>query len=495
MTARDDIKALGERIGKSIIGQQSMVERILLGLLANGHLLVEGLPGLAKTRAVKSLAAEMTRWLPFPILLLIAGHCLAAEPFARVAIEDKGTIVPGQQLRLDVTVFAPDFFTSPPQFPLFDVPGAVVTLPDERAQNVVETLDGIQYSGIRRVYAIVPETSGYFSLPPVNIELGYSVDGKAINGEARMPAFGFTVTADGGRAGKTLTFAARNLSLDQSFDRDPASLKVGDALVRSITVFAEDTQAMMIPAVDVGNAPGMKQYTPTSRIDDNVSVGRMIGSTRIQTITYTVDTAGSFVIPEISYAWHDLDGHREAIATLSSTKVTVTPALLPGDAIVPTAEVDASRAPVWPRLEFAIACFFMAAVLGWTGWRLRYHFFSLLERWRTTYRNSDSTALRNLISTIRAARPRDVDAALRRWAHRKGFRSLEEWSADDKSLRYYSENLQRLVYGDGNGVLDREALAKSVIFAHRTKTATHTRRSHLPALNPVETDTINSQLR
>jgi MoxR-like ATPase len=59
MSAREDILQLGQRIGKSIIGQEAMVERLLLGLLANGHLLVEGLPGLAKTRAIKSLAKNL----------------------------------------------------------------------------------------------------------------------------------------------------------------------------------------------------------------------------------------------------------------------------------------------------------------------------------------------------------------------------------------------------------------------------------------------------
>ena len=59
MAVRDDIIALGQRIGESIIGQDTMVERLLLGLLANGHLLVEGLPGLAKTRAIKSLARNL----------------------------------------------------------------------------------------------------------------------------------------------------------------------------------------------------------------------------------------------------------------------------------------------------------------------------------------------------------------------------------------------------------------------------------------------------
>lgn len=73
MAHREDIQALGKRIGQSIIGQEAMIERLLLGLLANGHLLVEGLPGLAKTRAIKSLAknleAELSRIQFTPDLL------------------------------------------------------------------------------------------------------------------------------------------------------------------------------------------------------------------------------------------------------------------------------------------------------------------------------------------------------------------------------------------------------------------------------------------
>ncbi|MGI9627202.1 MAG: AAA family ATPase [Longimicrobiales bacterium] len=59
MSARSQIRALADRVSESIIGQEHMVERLLIGLLANGNLLVEGLPGLAKTRAVKALAQEL----------------------------------------------------------------------------------------------------------------------------------------------------------------------------------------------------------------------------------------------------------------------------------------------------------------------------------------------------------------------------------------------------------------------------------------------------
>ena len=56
MTALEQILELKKRVSESIIGQEHIVERLLIGLLANGNLLVEGLPGLAKTRAVKALA-------------------------------------------------------------------------------------------------------------------------------------------------------------------------------------------------------------------------------------------------------------------------------------------------------------------------------------------------------------------------------------------------------------------------------------------------------
>ncbi|MGD9763680.1 MAG: AAA family ATPase [Candidatus Binatia bacterium] len=47
---------LREEVGKVLVGQRYVVDRLLVGLLANGHILLEGVPGLAKTLAVKTLA-------------------------------------------------------------------------------------------------------------------------------------------------------------------------------------------------------------------------------------------------------------------------------------------------------------------------------------------------------------------------------------------------------------------------------------------------------
>src|SRR3569832_2046773 len=65
-----DIKEINEKIqresafvdlltmemSKVIVGQKYMIERLLIGMLSNGHILLEGVPGLAKTLAIKSLA-------------------------------------------------------------------------------------------------------------------------------------------------------------------------------------------------------------------------------------------------------------------------------------------------------------------------------------------------------------------------------------------------------------------------------------------------------
>lgn len=70
ITNAEDIKALNERIqqaagfvdrieaeiGRVIVGQNYMVSRLLVGLLSNGHVLLEGVPGLAKTLSIKSLS-------------------------------------------------------------------------------------------------------------------------------------------------------------------------------------------------------------------------------------------------------------------------------------------------------------------------------------------------------------------------------------------------------------------------------------------------------
>ena len=53
------IPALREQVSHVVVGQKYLVDRLLLGLLANGHILLEGVPGLAKTLTVKTMAGAI----------------------------------------------------------------------------------------------------------------------------------------------------------------------------------------------------------------------------------------------------------------------------------------------------------------------------------------------------------------------------------------------------------------------------------------------------
>ena len=56
------IDLLIPEVNKVIVGQKYMIERLLIGLLGRGHILLEGVPGLAKTLAINTLSQVSTRY-------------------------------------------------------------------------------------------------------------------------------------------------------------------------------------------------------------------------------------------------------------------------------------------------------------------------------------------------------------------------------------------------------------------------------------------------
>src|SRR5690606_40256268 len=91
-----DIRALNDKIQKEssfvelltmemdkvIIGQKHMTERLLIGLLSNGHILLEGVPGLAKTLAINTLAdRKSTRLNSSHVKISYAVFCLKKKKY------------------------------------------------------------------------------------------------------------------------------------------------------------------------------------------------------------------------------------------------------------------------------------------------------------------------------------------------------------------------------------------------------------------------------
>ncbi|WP_431673513.1 hypothetical protein [Rhizobium leguminosarum] len=427
--------------------------------------------------------------LPATLFWVFAcGQAIAAEPFGRAAIEGAEGIIPGQQVHVVVDIFAPDFFTSPPQYPLFEVPAALVTLSDDRAQNLVQTIADVQYSGIRRSYVIVPEKPGSFMLPEIAIDLGYSANGSAIKAQVRVALPSFDVSAAPNQAASP--FAARNLTVSQSFDRSPADLKAGDAVVRTIVIFAEDTQAMLIPPVDLGRAAGVAQYVKPPSLTDGVEqrgIGRSVetGSTRTETVVYTASAEGSFQAPPVSYQWFDLDAHAAATATLPAVNIVVAKA-------PSTERIDPKFDPpgedqgknAWPVVLLscvaALACF--VAVVAWQrGSAIR----AWAERRRMSRRNSPRRRLRRLQTIIRVGPDPAIYRALQDWSGSLGFRSVADWAEAQGNPRLSAQViiLERRLFRSRDMQLDRGKFADAITLAATNKG--RARKSALPDLNPV----------
>jgi len=54
--AAQHVDAMRQEIGKALVGQEAVIEEVLIALLAGGHVLIEGVPGLGKTLLVQALA-------------------------------------------------------------------------------------------------------------------------------------------------------------------------------------------------------------------------------------------------------------------------------------------------------------------------------------------------------------------------------------------------------------------------------------------------------
>jgi hypothetical protein len=359
-----------------------------------------------------------------------------------------------------------------------------VTLPDERASNFTETVDGVQYSGIRRAYAIIPQTAGSFAISDIEVDLGYSADGHPTKTTVKVPSVAFAVSAAAAHAAGTTPFVASGLTLEQSFDRDLRSLKVGDALVRTITISAGDTQAMAMPPVAAGTTEGLRQYTKAPRIEDGVSEGRDTISQRTETYVYTAEKSGSFVVPAIAYPWFDPTEHLAKTATLPSVQLVIADATSE-TAIRPTPDKAGRESPWIRRRKIAAGILAALAVLAvaYVARPVPSALARMVAQARLRRSASLGHRLRLLRQTIVTAPEKEVYQGLHDWSRSLGYRTLEAWAADGSGdLERQVAALSEGLFGSGRKQLDRRALARNVVI--RSRVSGHA-ASALPPLNPT----------
>ncbi|AQV93865.1 hypothetical protein BJN34_08175 [Cupriavidus necator] len=446
-----------------------------------------------------------------PLVLLMAALLLpmlaraAGGPIVRVEVGAKQPVLVGQQIGIDVTILAPNFFLSAPSFPVLQVPGAIVTMPDERALNTTETIDGVAYAGIRKSYAFTAEQDGDFQLPQATIRFTYAGDdGAPREGRVTLPATpiragaGGTVTP-GGTAGRPLLPVARLTvaqALDHAADDGAVRLHAGDALVRTVTTFAPQTQAMMIHPPHAAAPRGVRVFSADPRLSDHAQGAPGPGGTRVDAITYVFERTGTYTLPAVTVDWIDPATRKPAKSEAPAVKVVVAAARTAG-ALAPggpsAGALPGEGGLPWRSLLWGAGVLLAVLAAGLLWWRLRPHLARLRQRLAERRRARAEGADARLAATLQACQAGAAAAAsqaLGAWTRTAHGTTPAAWAegVGDAALADAVTGLQRHLYGamPAQAAWDGKALAQALQRHARTAPAPAHRQAvrALPPLNP-----------
>lgn len=398
------------------------------------------------------------------------------QPQVRVHIPE-GEHIAGQPIDMDVDVLVPNFFMAPPQFPVIDIPGAIVTLSDERAVNFNDTVDGVAYSGIRRTYRVVPQQAGSFALPPARIPFGYAATpGTSTPGSVTLPPLRFTATAPAGAETGSGLVPTAPLTITQTVDPDPATLKAGDSLTRTVTILAPGLPAMAIPPPDFTVPAGAKLYPHDPVLSDAGGNGR-----RVDRVIYVFPQAGAYALPEITVDWYDSAARKAETARAPALTVQVAVAA-PATTAIPPETPPAARAASLDWRKFATVA--AAAVVLLAGVLLLIRALRCIQRFLDEKRQARAESEPAYFHrALAACRSNDPVAA---------YRALDAWLRRSPTARAdlgrpvlageYAE-LERTLFGRKAGVFAAwrgDGLAAALSEARQHRHSSQVR--HLPAL-------------
>jgi hypothetical protein len=446
------------------------------------------------TRRIVPVACFLLAWA--------ASAFAAGKPVVRVAFQPSGSVVVGQQVKLTVTILVPNFFLSAPDWPVLDVDGAVVTMPEDVMPHLTETIDGDSYAGVQKLYVITPQQDGEIRLSAVAIHFKYSaVPGQPpVDGVVTLPVAHFTAAwPEGARIDAGVLPVAR-LTVQQAVDRRGTSFKAGQTLTRTITTIAANTQPMMILPPEVTAPDGVRIYEKDPVLSTDLGVhGELNAGRRVDRVTYLFEKPGHYTLPAVEYPWFDAAAKKRMTATAPAIVVDVAPdasvvPVIPPEAPPPTPPPPAASPwIVWkkrlPLIGEGLAALIVAIWLARRLWP-RYRAWSTARR--IERKESEAAYFAHFETACSRGDPSRAYAALARWAWRTDHLSIASFCAVLGSDAFSDEvsTLERRLFAHAtsasqwSGTTLRRTAADArrrwlSTRAHRTR-----HRSSLPALNP-----------
>jgi len=267
------------------------------------------------------------RWLCAVCLAVSALFVLSAhadEPpktMIRAHLEPAGNVVAGTQVKLVVDVLTTTWLTDAPDWPLFDMPGAIVTLPDEQARNLSETIGDERWFGVSRAYRIAPQAGQRYTVPSFVIHV---LPGGATGPVAlHTPSLTFVATVPPGAEGMAVFFPTSGLSVSQKIEPSPSHLQVGDTITRTITQRATATESILIPPAPLKEVDGLKRYMRPAQTSDDLQGSRgLVAGVRTDSAMYVVNRSGHIELPAIEIEWWNTTAHRREHVSLPAISLS-----------------------------------------------------------------------------------------------------------------------------------------------------------------------------
>jgi hypothetical protein len=273
---------------------------------------------------------------------------------------DPPRVVVGQKTTLRIDVLAPNYMTSPPELPGFQVRNAVTRKLQD--VNLSDQRNGISYAGVRFEFAIYPQEAGTFAISDQKVKVKYAAEPPATREElVPLPRVSFDAYIPDAAAGLSPYLAAGGLTITQSIQRSSEQLKVGDSITRTVTIQAEETPAMLLPPVTFPAMDGLAVYPAQPALQDKTE-GRTdaLSATRTDSATYILQKAGDYTLPAIDVRWWNAAEGRVETAHLDAVTIQVA-----ANPAVPSSSASAATArSTWATFVDLIADHWRLALLA-----------------------------------------------------------------------------------------------------------------------------------
>jgi hypothetical protein len=269
----------------------------------------------------------------FLVIFGLLGLTTLASPgaeavFARASLDPTNAWV-GQRVLLHVDVLGKDGWAKLAKDPTPEVAGAHVIRTESQGIRLNESVGGMSYSGQRYTFSLFPRRSGDLTVPAMSLPVvvqTYGAGGGAASHTCTTPAITLGVALPEGAPTTSDLVATPRLTVVQNWEPGATNqMPVGQALTRTVTVSAEDVAAMALPVMLDAPVAGTGMYPAQPKLTDQSDRGSLTG-TRLERVTYMLQTDGTVIMPDITVTWFDLKSQALRHETVAGMRLTVIPA-------------------------------------------------------------------------------------------------------------------------------------------------------------------------